>query len=323
MGSVIVREGTVDVLVRPLQEADLDDAQRVFRLAFGTFFGAPDPATYRMDDNRVHTRWLAAPSAALGAELGAQLVGSNFVANWGSVGFFGPLTVHPDFWDRGIAQRLLEPTMDLFRAWGTGHAGLFTFAHSPKHVGLYQKFGFWPRFLTALMAVPTRAGPPVPESSRYSDLSQGERNACLAACSELTGSLYEGLDVQVEIRGVSAQSTGDTVLLWSGSRLVGLAVCHCGAGTEAGNDKCYVKFGAVRAGPRAPEHFERLLDGVNALAADRGLSSIVAGQNAGREEAYRLMLARGFRSEMQGVAMYRPNEPGYSRPGLYVIDDWR
>ena len=24
--------------------------------------------------------------------------------------------------------------------------------HSPKHLGLYQKFGFWPRFLTAIMA---------------------------------------------------------------------------------------------------------------------------------------------------------------------------
>jgi len=26
---------------------------------------------------------------------------------------------------------------------------------------------------------------------------------------------------------------------------------------------------------------------------------------------------------MQGVTMHRPNEPGYSRPGAFVIDDWR
>jgi hypothetical protein len=25
-------------------------------------------------------------------------------------------------------------------------------APSPKHLGLYQRFGFWPRFLTAIMA---------------------------------------------------------------------------------------------------------------------------------------------------------------------------
>ncbi len=33
--------------------------------------------------------------------------------------------------------------------------------------------------------------------------------------------------------------------------------------------------------------------------------------------------ARGFRTEFQGVAMHHPNEEGYSRPGVYVIDDWR
>ena len=82
------------------------------------------------------------------------MVGTNFATRWGSVGFFGPLTIRPDLWDRGIAQQLLRPTMDLFEKWGVRHAGLFTFASSPKHVNLYQKFGFWPRYLTALMEIP-------------------------------------------------------------------------------------------------------------------------------------------------------------------------
>ncbi len=56
--------------------------------------------------------------------------------NWGSVGFFGPLSVAHEYWDKAIAQRLLDATMDLFAAWGTRHAGLFTFAQSAKHVGL-------------------------------------------------------------------------------------------------------------------------------------------------------------------------------------------
>ena len=34
------------------------------------------------------------------------------------------------------------------------HEGLFTFAHSPEHIALYQHFGFWPRFLTAIMSKP-------------------------------------------------------------------------------------------------------------------------------------------------------------------------
>jgi hypothetical protein len=35
------------------------------------------------------------------------------------------------------------------------------------------------------------------------------------------------------------------------------------------------------------------------------------------------MLGRSFKTQVQGVTMHRPNGPGYSRPGLYVLDDWR
>jgi hypothetical protein len=81
-----------------------------------------------------------------------KLVDSNFTTNWGSVKFFGPLTIHPEFWAKDIAKRLLESTMQLFSNWNTQHAGLFTYAQSPKHIELYQKFDFWPRFLTTLMS---------------------------------------------------------------------------------------------------------------------------------------------------------------------------
>ena len=60
----------------------------------------------------------------------------------------------PAYWDRGVAQRLLEPTMAMIDSWGVRFAGLFTFAASAKHVALYQKYGFWPRFLTAIMSRP-------------------------------------------------------------------------------------------------------------------------------------------------------------------------
>ncbi|HEV8542391.1 MAG TPA: hypothetical protein VGR78_08365 [Verrucomicrobiae bacterium] len=40
-------------------------------------------------------------------------------------------------------------------------------------------------------------------------------------------------------------------------------------------------------------------------------------------DAYRRKLARDFRPRIQGVAMHKPNEPGYGRPDVYVPDDWR
>jgi hypothetical protein len=42
-----------------------------------------------------------------------------------------------------------------------------------------------------------------------------------------------------------------------------------------------------------------------------------------RHQAYRHMINRGFRTFLEGVAMLRPNEPGYDRGGFFVIDDLR
>jgi hypothetical protein len=139
----------------------------------------------------------------------------------------------------------------------------------------------------------------------------------------LTDSIFAGLDVTSEIRSVQAQDLGDTLLLWDGDRLEGFAVCHCGAGSEAGNDRCFIKFAAVRSGADAARSFDRLLDGCQSLAAERGVSRIVAGVNLARGPAYRAMLARGFRTDMQGVAMQRPDSPGYNRADVFAIDDWR
>lgn len=313
----------LDIHVRPLQQADLPAADSIMRLAFGTFIGLPDPMAFMGDASYVRTRWLANPAAAFAAEVGGELIGSNFVTNWGSVGFFGPLTIRPDFWDRGVGKRLMEPVVELFDKWETRHAGLFTFPHSQKHVGLYQRFGFWPRFLTAIMAKPIEHTKSSLRWTKFSEVPSSERDAVLNACREVTGAIYEGLDVEHEIRSVVAQGLGDTILLWDDSRLTAVAVCHVGPGTEAGSDVCYVKFGAVRPGPNAEQDFSRLIDACEEMASERQVSRLLAGVNTARHEAYTQMLARGFRTQIQGVVMSRPNEAGYNRPGVYLIDDWR
>lgn len=310
-----------DVVVRAMREADLKEADRVFRLAFGTFLGLPDPLAFAGDSDHVRGRWRAEPSAAFVAELDGAVVGSNLATRWGSVGFFGPLSVRPDLWDRGIASSLLEPVMACFAAWGTTHAGLFTFSQSARHVALYGKFGFYPRFLTAVMAKPI--GPVRPDGwTTYSALGDAERQAVLAEARRLTGGLYDGLDVAHEILAVAASGLGDTVLLRRRDELHGLAVCHVGVGSEAGGGTCFVKFGAVRAGAGASD-FDALLAACEGFGGARGATALVAGSNLAREHAYRRMLAHGLRTTLQGVSMHRPNEPGYSRPDVFAIDDWR
>ncbi|MDQ6862194.1 MAG: GNAT family N-acetyltransferase [Thermoproteota archaeon] len=92
-------------------------------MAFGTFIGLQDPLQFFGDADYIRTRLRADPYAAYAAEANGELVGSNFVANWGSLGVFGPLTVRPDFWDRGIAKQLLKSTMKYFAKLDTRHIG--------------------------------------------------------------------------------------------------------------------------------------------------------------------------------------------------------
>jgi predicted N-acetyltransferase YhbS len=129
----MIEQAKTSTSIRPLRESELKEADRIFRLAFGTFLGLPDPLTFMGDAGYVRTRLQADPASAFAAEVDGELVGSNFATNWGSVGFFGPVSVRPDLWDRGIGARLVEPAMERFTEWEIEHAGLFTWSHSPKH----------------------------------------------------------------------------------------------------------------------------------------------------------------------------------------------
>jgi predicted N-acetyltransferase YhbS len=311
-------------IIRPLEARDLPTAQRIVRRAFGTFMGAPDLDRFWTDFDYVYARFGAEHTAAFAADREGELAAVNFATNWGSVGIVGPLSVRTDLWNGGIAQPLVAAAVDQFERWGTRLAGLCTFPHSTKHIWLYQKFGFYPRFLTAIMAAPAALSGALPAGGRYSALAAGERREAEGATRALADEIHDGLDLGGEIRTVAARGLGDTLLLWEGAgRLAGFAVCHWGPASEAGADCLFIKFGAVRPGAGAADRFAALLDAAGALARDAGMANVLAGVNLAREEAYRQMIARGFRARMQVVAMHRPNEPGYSRPGAFVLDDWR
>jgi hypothetical protein len=73
-------------VVRTLDEKDLPEAERILRLAFGTFLGAPDPETFWSDRDYVYGRRHSAHAASFGATVDGKLAGSSFATHWGSVG---------------------------------------------------------------------------------------------------------------------------------------------------------------------------------------------------------------------------------------------
>ena len=310
-----------------LKQSELEEAGRIVRLAFGTFLGLPNPLDFMGDRDLMAPRWRSTHVKVLAAREGDRLIGSNVATRWGSFGFFGPLTVLPEYWDRGVAQLLIESTMTIFDRWGVRHTGLFTFAQSAKHVGLYQKFGYWPRYLTAIMTRTPEANlappaEPAKAPALLSTFTKSQREQTIKACGKLTHKIEKGLDLGGEIRSLLAQRSGDIVLIYTRSILDAFAVCLNGPGSEGGEKTCYVKFGAARGGAGAGERFDKLLDACEAFASSRG-ATVEAGVNLAREDAYRRLRSHGYRVTMQGVAMQSPNADGFNRADVYVIDDWR
>ena len=311
------------VRIGPLRESELLEAGRVVRLAFGTFLGLPKPLEFMGDRDFVSPRWRSRNTAVLAARDAGRLIGVNVATCWGSFGFFGPLTVLPEYWNRGVAQQLVAATMKVFDRWGVRHTGLFTFANSAKHVGLYQKFGYWPGYLTAIMkhtpgkpAAAARKGTAAPVL--LTSLARAARDQAIPDCARLTNRLKHGLDLGDEIRAVSAQSTGDVILIHGARTLDAFAVCMHGAGSEGGEKICYVKFAAARSA----DIFDRLLDSIDAYAFARG-AEVETGVSTACADAFRDMRSYGYRPVTLGVAMQRPHGHGFNRPTHYVLGDWR
>ncbi|MCC6265341.1 MAG: GNAT family N-acetyltransferase [Bryobacterales bacterium] len=312
--------------VRPLEARDLKTSERIFREAFGTAHGVADPAHYMQDRNYIHSRWTADPAGALVAEIEGVVAGSVFAASWGSVGVLGPLTVDPRCWHSGVASHLLQSILENPRMRDARLPALSTAAGNVATVRLYQRHGFWPGFLIPILQKPLASaeggverGEGKAPAQPYSVLSEDLKSAARKRCAALTGALFEGLDLTPEMISVEMQALGETLLVGSDDCVDAFAICHCGAGTEAGEGACYVKFGAARS----TGAFELLLDAVEAFARARGLGRIVAGVNAGRRTAYRLLLGRGFRAVSHAVAMVRGSAKSYDGPDAFVVDDWR
>ena len=306
----------------PLTPADIDQADRVFRIAFGTRNGLANPIQFDGDAARIRTRCLSRHVIALGCWDNGSLIAVSLGTAWGTFGWIGPLAVHPDYWNGGIGQQLLEPTIKKLQRHGSRHLALFTLGESPKHVALYHKFGFWPGFLI-LIGHKSIENPSSQIYRTFTHATENEKRAYLAACKEITFSIHQGLDLTDEIEELQHQALGEVVFVQDQGKMAGFAICHIGPGTEAPSGTAQIKFAAIRPGLRAQENFENLLSACEDLVFQRGLNNLNAGINTARRAVYAAMMKRGFKVVQQGVAMHRPDEMAYDKADSYVIDDWR
>ena len=213
--------------------------------------------------------------------------------------------------------------MNVFDSWGVASSGLFTFANSPKHVGLYHKFGYYPRFLNAILEKEIVPSGSATEYATFSSLGPKEKQSSLEECQKLTSALYPGLDLSSEILLVDDYKLGDTLLLRDGRTISGFAIFQNGPKTEAGKEKCELKFGAVKGGSGMEERFGTLLEAAQSFTIQRGVQKLDTGINLAHSGAFDLMLRKGFQITFMGVDMQKPSESAFDRGGTYVLSDLR
>jgi GNAT superfamily N-acetyltransferase len=309
------------ITIRPLAPDDIAQADRVRRLAFGTYFQLPDPLQFGSDGSLLLSRARTYPDGGVVAVAEGRIIGLGFASELGSFGMLGPVAVLPDFWRQGVARLLVAASVDIIDRWHCRLAGLFTFPQSAQHLRLYQDFGFWPRHMTPVMAKPVAAREPVAGTILLG--ASADRAALTARCGALADAIFPGLDLAREMAMVLDNGLGDVIALVEGSSVAGFAICHTGAGSECGSAACYVKFAFARQGATSADRLERLIHACENFAAGRGVQNLIAGVSTGRHFAYRMLVRMGFRTQVTGIQMHRPWLEAYDRPDVFVLDDWR
>ncbi len=307
--------------IRQISSGEAKEADLIMKTAFGTFIGLKEPKRFAGDSSFVSSRWSTDKNRVFGAFLEGELIGSNVATLWGAFGFFGPLSIHPDYWGRGYANELMEPVIDLLTATHVKASGLFTFPDSLKHISMYEKFGFYSSYLTVILAKSLSSKTIEKTDQSLKKLPRTVQEDTLNDCRVVSESIFPGLDLSGELLGATREGQGSILITETGNSF---GLCHSGKGSEAGSKTSYLKFGAVRSNQSdSKREFKHLLDLCETDSTSKGSTTLVAGVNAGRRDAYRVLRDKGYKPITTGVSMVKPGGHPFSSPELFVIDDWR
>ena len=217
----------------------------------------------------------------------------------GTLGWFGPLAVHPDAQRSGAGRKLVAACLDSWRRRGVRLMGLETYRDSPFHDHLYRKMGFRPSskgigFRAPLggtsMPAGVRIGGPMPD----------------------LGFLYPGLDVSGEAAATTQCGAGQVLTTVGGIAIVHLesTVQPPGAG--------FVPF--LAAATR--DSFERLLGAAEHLSHERGKTALLTRASSSSWNIIDVLDRRGYQAEALTTRMKMGDNPDYDHTSSYYLDNW-
>jgi ribosomal protein S18 acetylase RimI-like enzyme len=261
-----------------------------------------------------------------------KIVGAAVAVMWGTLGLVGPIAVLTHYQNQDIGQQLLAACQEFFDENKATLQGVATYPYSPKHLVLYQKFGYRPKGLVVVASKhldrrdlihatkPTRPGL---ATRRYSALEEVKKKPAMLKFRRITNGIWRGMDVGKEVEIVDGLALGDTLLLEKGRELIGFAVVHMPPNSEAPHGAAYIKFLAIDSRHRRPEHLHLLLAAAEDMAAAAQLTQVVAPVYTYYWSAYQVLLERGYHADFTMVRMKRGKPDDYEDSADLVLDDWR
>jgi len=131
-----------------MQEVDIDEVRHMQALVWQDHFlqerGKQVPLLYRSRQNLKYYLTKEGNKSFV-ARLDGVIIGSIICHTWGSIGWFGPLEVLPQYQGQGIGKELVGIGMDFLDSQGCNITGLETMSSSARNVGFYTKQGFRPQ----------------------------------------------------------------------------------------------------------------------------------------------------------------------------------
>ena len=206
----------MDVKLRP---GTPDDAEACGRICYDAFAAIAAAHGYACDfpSVEVATGLVAALLAKPGlfsvvAEVGGELVGSNFLDERTAIAGVGPITVAPAAQDGAVGRSLMAAVMDRAAEQGAAGVRLVQTAYHTRSLSLYAKLGFVAREPLACLQ-----GPPVAvtvEGRTVRPATAADVDACNAVCRAV-----HGHDRAPQV--VDALSAGTALVVEHGGRISG------------------------------------------------------------------------------------------------------
>jgi GNAT superfamily N-acetyltransferase len=284
---------------------DLPEVSAVTDAAF-TALGPGGPAPARPQSASpallFRTRLAADPDGcfvAASARDPLQVTGVLISVARGTLGWLGPLAVHPQAQRHGIGARLLAACLDSWHRRGVRLMGLATFRNSAFHRAFYRKAGFRPSCSSiGFRALLTRGSMPpgIDTDGQVPDL----------------GFLYPGLDVSGEAAAVKQCGAGLVLTAENG-----IAILHLES-TLQSPGAGFVPF--LAAATRTS--FGRLLGAAEHLSYEQGKTSLFTRVSSSSWRTMDALTERGYQAHRLMMRMKAGTDPDYDHTSSYYLDSW-